>query len=111
MTERILLPLLLLAALAPVSAPAVALHDPTRPTDPELYFGRHAGAAGRPWILHSILNAPDRRIAIINGKRVREGERIGSARVLRIGTSDVLLQTGKRRLTLRLLPASTRVTP
>lgn len=91
---------------------AHALYDPTRPTDPVQYFGQGGSSAARQaWTLHSILRASDRRIAIINGRRVREGERIGSARVLRIDDSQVLLQTGTRRLTLRLLPHSIKVHP
>jgi len=57
------------------------------------------------WTLQSILSAADRRIAIINGTRVREGDRIGSARVVSIKSSRVILNTGKQTLTLQLLPA------
>jgi len=112
MNKPLCLSLCLLGLLLSASRPASALHDPTRPTDPAQYFGRGAGgASSQPWTLHSILRASDRRIAIINGQRVQEGERIGSAKVLRIGHSHVLLQTGGRKLTLRLLPVPTRVTP
>ncbi len=112
MTDHTLGSLLLLGLSMSLAQPAQALYDPTRPTDPTLYFGRSAQPVpSRPWTLHSILRGPDRRIAIINGKRVREGERVGSAKVLRIGDSHVLLQTGKRRLTLRLLPGSIKVSP
>jgi len=110
MTDRTRLSLWLLGVLLSATQPALALHDPTRPTDPARYFGEN-GMSSRPWTLHSILHSPDRRIAIINGQRVQEGDRVGSAKVLRIGNSHVLLQTGGHRLTLRLLPGSTRVSP
>jgi len=84
--------------------PAWALQDPTRPTDPALYFGANHRPDGSAWTLQSILSAPDRRIAIINGTRVREGDRIGGARVVSIRTSHVVLNTGKRKLTLQLFP-------
>jgi MSHA biogenesis protein MshK len=80
---------------------AMALYDPTRPTDPALYFGQHT-ASNAAWTLQSILSSADRRIAIINGTPVREGDRIGSARVVSIQPSRVVLNTGKRNLTLKL---------
>lgn len=86
-----------------------ALQDPTRPTDPALYFG--SGETRTGWSLQSILSAPGRRIAVINGARVREGDLIGSARVVHIRESHVLLNTGGRTLTLRLLPGSLKVRP
>jgi MSHA biogenesis protein MshK len=98
------LPILLLL-ITTAAFNAWALQDPTRPTDPVLYFG----GGNRPpstsvWTLQSILSAPDRRIAIINGTRLREGDRIGNARVVSIKPSHVVLNTGKGTLTLQMLP-------
>lgn len=90
---------------------ASALTDPTRPTDPASFFGAGKSARDTAWSLQSILFASDRRIAVINGTRVREGDRIGSARVVRIHDSQVLLDTGKGRLTLHLLPETVKVKP
>ncbi len=87
---------------------AAALNDPTRPTDPALYFG--SGNAGG-WALQSILSSNERRIAIINGQRVKEGDRIGSARVARIHDSQVVLETRDRKLTLHLRPDSIKTRP
>lgn len=81
-----------------------ALTDPTRPTDPGNYFGNAENRSDRSWFLQSILSSPQRRIAVINGTRVREGDRIGSARVVRIRDSHVLLQSRGRTLTLHLFP-------
>ncbi|VAW76256.1 hypothetical protein MNBD_GAMMA15-1610 [hydrothermal vent metagenome] len=91
-----------------LSSNALALNDPTRPTDPALYFG--GGNAGG-WALQSILLSDDRRIAIINGKRVREGERIGSARVARIRKSHVVLKTRGRTLNLQLRSDTEKTRP
>jgi MSHA biogenesis protein MshK len=107
MIRRSTLALLICAVGAPANA--LALSDPTRPTDPTAYFG--TGSAARTWSLQSILFASDRRIAVINGERVQEGDRIGSARVVRIRDSHVLLDTGERSLTLRLLPETVKVRP
>ena len=103
-----------LAALVLISAAVLtqnarALQDPTRPTDPSAYFGY--GTANNSWALQSILSSPARRIAIINGTRVREGDRIGSAKVVSISESQVVLNSGGRALTLHLLPQSIKVSP
>ena len=100
--------ILLVTALC-LAGNAAALQDPTRPTDPALYFGSGDKPSDSGWSLQSILSSPGRRIAVINGERVREGDPIGSARVIRIHESHVLLDTGGRTLTLRLLPESIRV--
>ncbi|MGB5537245.1 MAG: general secretion pathway protein GspB [Thiogranum sp.] len=88
-----------------------ALKDPTQPTDPGSYFGSAESRAGNSWSLQSILSSPQRRIAVINGTRVKEGDRIGSARVVRIHDSHVLLNTSGRTLTLHLFPESIKVRP
>lgn len=101
----------LLVACVTTLGNAFALSDPTRPTDPAAYFGTGSTANARQWSLQSILFASDRRIAVINGTRVQEGDRIGSARVVRIRDSQVLLHTGGRSLTLHLLPDTVKVRP
>jgi MSHA biogenesis protein MshK len=87
---------------------AWALQDPTRPTDPAAYFGQGQKVVATTWALQSILSSADRRVAIINGTRVQEGDRIGTARVVRIQPSRVVLNTAGRTLTLQLWPESTR---
>ncbi len=88
---------------------AMALSDPTRPTDPVLYFGTGNSSGG--WALQSIIFSNERRIAIINGQRVQEGGRIGSARVARIRNSHVVLKTRDRTLKLRLHPDLVKTRP
>ena len=90
---------------------AHALKDPTQPTDPNNYFGSAESRSDNNWALQSILSSPQRRIAVINGTRVKEGDRIGSARVVRIRDSHVVLNTRGRTLTLRLFPDSIKVRP
>jgi MSHA biogenesis protein MshK len=100
----------LIIAATLLSQQVQALHDPTRPTDPAEYFGSGV-RSNSAWSLQSILSASDRRIAIINGTRVREGDVIGSAKVIRIDESTVVLNTGGQRFTLRLLPTTIKVSP
>jgi MSHA biogenesis protein MshK len=101
---------LIIIGAALLSQQVHALHDPTRPTDPADYFGSGV-RSNSAWSLQSILSASDRRIAIINGTRVREGDQIGLARVISISESTVVLNTGGQRFTLRLLPTSIKVNP
>lgn len=101
---------LLLLGLGPTGS-ALALKDPTQPTDPANYFGGGKNKSAGSWSLQSILSSPRRRIAVINGTRVKEGDRIGSARVVRITNSHVLLNASGRMLTLHLFPEPLRVKP
>lgn len=101
---------LLIASLG-VSGAALALQDPTRPTDAAAWFGNKTSGAQAEWSLQSILTGSDRRIAVINGTRVREGDRIGTARVVQIEDSRVLLKIGEGTLTLRLLSTTSRIKP
>ncbi|MGD8842871.1 MAG: general secretion pathway protein GspB [Gammaproteobacteria bacterium] len=98
--------LALAATVASVSA--WALQDPTRPTDPAHYFGTETMRDKPTWALQSVLSSPDRRVAVINGVRVREGDRIGMARVVSIRPAAVVLKTDYRTVTLRLWPAGRR---
>ena len=95
---------LLIAALASGLAPAAPFADPTRPpnvTGAEPGDGRAAVAGPR---LESVLIAPDRRIAVISGQTVPLGGKYGEARLVRISESEVVLQNGDQRETLKLFP-------
>lgn len=54
------------------------------------------------WILSSILNAPHRRIAIINGKSLSVGDVINNARIIAINKNTVKLDTNKKAVILTL---------
>lgn len=82
-----------------------ALQDPTRPTSPDRSAStRAAGPDPGGWTLNSTLVAPNRRVAVINGVQVSEGESVDGARVVKIRKSDVLMQIQGHRITLYLLP-------
>jgi hypothetical protein len=101
--NRIILALGVLSLLSLEAA--MALEDPTRPTDPALSTLTHAaGPENSSWVLNSTLVASNRRIAVINGTQVSEGESVGGARVVQIHKSYALLQTSGRSIKLHLLP-------
>ncbi len=96
--------LALYAPLAGLSANGGALIDPTRPAIPiQITPGRPAGMHSG-WSLDSTLVAPDRRVAVINGKQASEGESVDGARVIEIHKLDVLIKADGKRMTLQLLP-------
>lgn len=84
---------------------AQALADPTRPPDAAPVLGSAAsGGAARPQ-LQSVLisNQPGgRRLAVIDGRSVRAGDKVGGAVVVSIGEASVVLRRGKTLETLRL---------
>ncbi|MGK5061301.1 MSHA biogenesis protein MshK [Janthinobacterium sp. LB3P112] len=86
---------------------AQALADPTRPPDAAPVLGSAASAgAARPQ-LQSVLisNQPGgRRLAVIDGRSVRAGDKVGGAVVVSIGEASVALRRGKTLETLRLTP-------
>ena len=82
-------------AVALVAAPATAaeLADPTRPP---FFAARGAAMPGVPraerLVLSSVLISPGRRVAVINGRRVRVGSRVDGATVVAIDRRYVRLE-------------------
>lgn len=102
---------LLAAAMLAASALAGAqsgLVDPTRPTalaapEPE------EAASGPRWRLQSTLVADSRRLAVINGKTVVQGDRIDGATLREVRREGVTLEIEGRRIELRLLQGTESV--
>ncbi len=111
MAERLIAALCALAAfLAASSATQAALAqplaDPMRPPAapaPEQAGGEAATPQPR---LQSVLISPSRRLAVIDGRVVRLGERVGDATLAAISESQVVLQRAGGRETLRLNPVA-----
>lgn len=104
-------PALLLALLLLGAAPAAAeeLSDPMRPPGREAISAARGEAVATSYRLDSVLIAPDRRQAIINGNRMSPGDRIGEAKLIDIQAGGVtLLVAGKPHL-LTLLPLSIKM--
>jgi hypothetical protein len=102
MAERLIM---LLAALVAVGATAHAqpLADPTRPPAQEPAQLRQAEPARQR--LQSVLISAGRSIAVIDGRPVALGGRVGDATVVSIDPSEVTLQRGAARERLPLLPS------
>lgn len=54
--------------------------------------------------LQSVLIAPGRRVAIVSGKTVEVGGKVGGATVAAISEGEVVLRNGKNLQTLKLFP-------
>lgn len=90
--NKLALALLALALLVIVKAvPAAELADPTRPTYVQSDDAAQAENVRKKYRLSSILVGEQRKLAVINGQRVREGDRVGNAKVTRISRSSVTL--------------------
>lgn len=83
---------------------AAALSDPTQPMDfvPRPSAGGPAVPAGP--VLQSTMISPERRSAMISGKRVKIGDKYEGSIVTDIAPYEVRMSRGGRETTLRLLP-------
>jgi MSHA biogenesis protein MshK len=105
MAHRLTAALLLALAMLPPAA-AAPFADPTRP--PRLGAVETSSAAVR---LESILIAPDRRIAIINGQQLTVGSRFGDGHVLQITESEVVIRRPQGDEALSLFPVDGKSAP
>lgn len=98
----------LVAALAGAGVGAETLPDPTRP--PAFLFApvdSDAAATERSkagLVLQSVLIAPGRRTAIIGGRHLAIGDRLGDLTLVRVEETEVLLRGPEGSRTLRLFP-------
>lgn len=77
---------------------AVKLSDPTRPLQETVSTQRELPALK----LNSVLISKQRRLAVINGQTVAEGEQVSGAKVLRISSDRVQLQRAGQSVEIRL---------
>jgi len=85
------------------------LPDPTRPPsiEPSAAKGNAGAAQGQRagMVLQSTLISRDGRSAVINGKTLTEGERIGAAMLVAINPYEVTLSKAGKEIALRLMPS------
>jgi hypothetical protein len=80
------------------------LGDPTQPTAlNEPAAAGPAQRAGPRWRLQSTLVADNRRLAVINGRRVAAGDTVDGATVREVRQEGVTLEVDGRRIELRML--------
>lgn len=89
------------ACLISASASAEVLSDPMRPYTPQIRIENSPG--GQSYSLSAILYSAQRRVAIVNGQPVSEGQRISGARVVRIAPGQVQLEVDGEILKLVLI--------
>ena len=110
---------LALALLWPLAALAQDSADPTRPpsamTVPVIVAGSvYVAPRAEKHVpqLQSILvslRPGGRRVAVIDGKTVRQGQRVGDAQLIAIGATEVVLRSGGKTKTLKLFRPAVRV--
>ena len=100
--------LLIAASLLLTPLQLLALDDPTRPPGAGLLTAAGSAEVDSGWNLTSTLVSEGRRLATINGRTVRQGQKIGSAQVIKIDPAGVtLLQDGERKR-IALLPSAVK---
>jgi MSHA biogenesis protein MshK len=99
----------LAALLVALPSEAQALVDPTQPPGASAPSGPGASPSGAfgP-VLSSIVLGPHRRFAVIDGREVRVGDKVGDARLVAIDADSVRLRAGRETRTLRLIPEISR---
>lgn len=96
-------------ALALLSASGTCLadepfRDPTRP-----YTAAERRVASSPrFVVNAIIVSDERRVAIVNGRRVSVGSSLGSATVIAIEKNQLILEIGGKRITAGLNEGATR---
>lgn len=88
---------------SPAAAVAQAMADPTRPPEGVVSAESEEDAVRLP-VLQSVIIAQHKRSAIIDGRLVEIGSRVGDARVVEITERRVTLRAGGQRQVLHLFP-------
>lgn len=86
-----LIPLLLMTGIG-LNAGAADLRDPTKPAYYSAGDNSFIQQLKQGYKLSSVIVGASRRTAVINGERVKEGERVGDALVRGIDQSSVRLE-------------------
>jgi len=93
-----------LAAFAITESALAQLADPTRPPNLSgLPFGTELAVPSGP-VLQSIVLSPVRRLALIDGKLIGIGDRVGAATLVGIDFDSVRLREGGGTKVVKLLP-------
>ena len=103
-------PVLLFSHSGLNGAPAGALADPTRP--PSFAADAADGEKSEPTrVVQSVLIAPGRTMAVIDGATVRVGSSLGGAKVVKIDETGVILSNSGKLEVLKLFPDAGKSVP
>ncbi|HEX5421811.1 MAG TPA: general secretion pathway protein GspB [Gammaproteobacteria bacterium] len=89
------------SSVSSAAANVVPLKDPMRPYAPSNAAPDRAEGSQR-YVLTMVLVAASRRIAVVNGKVLQEGDSVDGAKVVRIEPQRVDLERGKQSVRLAL---------
>ena len=102
-TLRVVIVTMLVIVANPCHA-ADSMRDPTRP-----YTHHEQRAATAPrFLVNAIIISPERRVAIVNGRRVGVGDSVGNATVIAIEKEKMILELNGKRITTGLHDGATR---
>ncbi len=94
------------------SSQASELDDPTRPAVRTFSVADEASAKKTDaLVLHAILYAEGRRIAIVNDQRLHEDDVVQAARIVAIEKDRVLLTRAGKKIELMLVPHDIKTAP
>ena len=79
------------------------LHDPTRP-----WTASVPGVATNSFKVNAIIISTERRIAIVNGRRVAVGATVHGATIVAIETDHLVLQRNGKQIVARLSHGASR---
>lgn len=91
------------AAAVALSVSAADFIDPTRPYGYGTGTGKRGGL-----VLQSTVVSDGRKVAMINGRNYRVGDRVGKSTVVEILPHEVVLKRGDKTRRLRLIPKRER---
>jgi len=97
---------ILLPAFALGAERTHALEDPTRPPRVDRIAAPATHSAEPLLVLQSIIRSPNGNAAIISGRLVPVGGRIGTARLVRVTEDEAVIQVGGAEKRLALYPAA-----
>lgn len=105
MRRRMLIAMVVLqAGLCGAAMADEILRDPTRP-----YSAHVGGVSVAPrFAVHAIIVSPERRVAIVNGRRVGVGASVDGATVIAIEKDHLILDQNGQRITAYLNAGGSR---
>ena len=85
------------------NAMAAVLDDPTRPPGYRLILPHGQQSRAPSWYVNAIRISAKQRMAIVNGRRVKVGDRVDGAVVIEILPTKVRLRHNKQDVSIKLI--------